>query len=433
MNDEKTEISNPLYEKIESVNKSPLDVLSEKDRGDETQRRYRYQHTVTAYYAFLMYMQKVPFIELLCEHHEDIIGVKESGKLCGIQVKTRQLSDGPFRLSDEAVKKSLCRFIESSKKYPGYFEKFIFISNCDYLRDATGDSIQTLLTNLKDIKYPDYKFTPKTLDNYICELEKKTKATREEIVKILKITDFDIMPGLNDIEPKIIMETLSKIISCSDYTVERLQNILEKMIFTVYSASSKRSEEPIEDYISLLNGDRIKNAIDSQVNSKRITKDMVENLIRSCTSKAYYLASKNSEISLNPNRKKIMEVKMNCGLIDPDAIEMIDDLRDKTEEYFLENYHKENGKSLVKKDFLHIRGVVKNQAIEAKVESKSEKEAYGSKMLKNIEKRLARISEKRAKDVDNCPYEILKGMVGVLTGECEVQFSDTPEGGWKIE
>lgn len=433
MNDEDAEVIIPLYEKKESVNKSPLDELSEKDRGDETQRRYRYQHTVTAYYAFLMYMQKVPYIELLCEHHEDIIGVKESGKLCGIQVKTRQLSDGPFRLSDEAVKKSLYRFIESSKKYPGYFERFIFTSNCDYLRDGTGDSIQTLLSNLKDIKHPDYKFKPKTLDNYICELEKKTKSTREEIVNILKATKFDIMPGLNDIESKIIMETLSKVNLCSDYTVERLQNILEKMIFTVYSASSKRSEEPIEDYISLLNGDRIKNAIDSQVNSKRITKDMVENIIKSFASKAYYLASENREVSLNPNRKKIMEVKMSCGMIDPDAIEMIDNLRDKTEEFFLKNYHKENGNSLVKKDFLHIRGVVKNQAIEAKVETKSEKKSYGSKMLNNIEKRLARISEKRKEDVDNCPYEILKGMVGVLTGECEVQFSDTPEGGWKIE
>lgn len=52
MNDENTGVSIPFNKKIESVNKSPLDELSEKDRGDETQRRYRHQHTVTAYYAF---------------------------------------------------------------------------------------------------------------------------------------------------------------------------------------------------------------------------------------------------------------------------------------------------------------------------------------------------------------------------------------------
>lgn len=428
-----TEYMKDFSKETLDVTRSPLSELSEKDHGDETQKRFRYQHTVSAYFAFLMYSEKILFKEILCEQHEDILGVMNNGKFQGIQVKTRQLSDGPFKLGDEAVVNSLCRFIENNKKFPGSFGKFIFTSNCDYLRDKTGESIETLVKMLQELKPPDYKFSLSTLDKYISKLEKKTNSTRLEVIETLKITEFQTMPGLDDIESKIIIEILAKIDLCSDYTVERLQSILDKMIYTAYLASSKKSKEPIEDYISLLNGDRIKNAVDSQVNIKRITKEMVETIIKSFSNRAYYLAFENREISLNPDRKKLMKVKMNCGMIDPDAIDVIDDLRDKTEEYFLKNYHKESVNSSVKKDFLHIRGVVKNQAIEAKVETKSAKNAYGSRMLTNIEKRLAKISEKRAKDVDNCPYEILKGMVGVLTGECEVQFSDTPEGGWKIE
>ena len=422
-----------LNKEICEVTRSPLLELSEKDCGDETQRRFRYQHTVAAYFAFLMYSGKIPYKEILCEQHEDIMGVLYNGKFHGIQVKTRQLSDGPFKLSDEAVINSLSRFIENSKKFPQHFEKFIFASNCEYLRNDTGESIKTLIRNLQEVKPPKYKFSPSTLEKYITELEKKSNATREEVVEILKITKFQTMPGLDDIEAKIVTEILSQIKLCSNYNVERLKNILNKMIYTAYLASSKKLKEPIEDYISLLNGDRIKNAVDAQVNTKRITIEMVESIVKSFSSKAYYLASDNSQISLNPNRKKLMEIKMNCGMIDPDAIAMVDELRDKTEEYFLGNYYKESGNNSVKESFSHVRGVVKNQAIEAKGETKSEKKAYGSRMLTNIEKRLLKICEKRSKDVNNCPYEILKGMVGVLTGECEIQFSDTPEGGWKIE
>jgi hypothetical protein len=413
--------------------RSPLLELSEKDHGDETQKRFRYQHTVAAYIAVLMYSHKAKYKEILCEQHEDITGVLDNGKFEGIQVKTRQLSDGPFKLSDEAIISSLSRFIENNKKFPGQFEKFIFIANCDYLKSDTGDSIQTLSKTLKEVQPPGYKFSPLTLDKYISRLEEKAKATREEIVQTLKITDFQSMPGLNDIEAKIITESLAKIDVCSGYSVERLQNILDKLIYTAYLASSRRLKEPIDDYLSLLTGNRIENVIVSEVNAKRITKEMIESIIKSFDSKAFYLASENKGISLKPDRKKLMEIKMNCGMIDPDAISMIDLLRDKAEEYFLENYHKESGNISIKNKFLHIREIVKNQAIEAKVVTKSEKRAYGSKMLSDVEKRLTRISEKRSKDVDNCPYEILKGLVGLLTGECEIQFSDTPKGGGEIE
>ncbi len=412
---------------------SPLFELSDKDHGDEIQRRFRYQHTVAAYIAILMYSGNVEYKEILCEHHEDVTGILDSGKLHGIQIKTRQLSDGPFKLSDDAVKSSIIRFIVNYKKYPGHFEKFVFIANCGYLINKTGDSIETLSQELKKVRPPSFKFSPSTLDKYIIDIEKESGATRQEIVEILRITDFQSMPGLNDIESKIITESLSKIALCSNYSVERLASILDKLIYTAYLASSKKSKEPIADYISLLRGDKIRNLVSLEVNAKRITKEMVASIIKSCDSKAYYLAAEDGAVYLNPNRKKLMELKMNYGMIDPDAISIIDSLRDRAEEYFLGNYYKDNGNNSVIKKFLHVREIVKNQAVEAKISNKSKKVVYGSDMLRDIENRLLFISQNRSKDVDDCPYEILKGLVGSLAGECQIQFSDTPEGGWEIE
>ncbi|MNP23234.1 hypothetical protein D3C76_1159360 [compost metagenome] len=51
-------------------------------------------------------------------------------------------------------------------------------------------------------------------------------------------------------------------------------------------------------------------------------------------------------------------------------------------------------------------------------------------MLHSVEDRLREVSASRSEDVFNCPYEILKGLVGVLTNECKVAFSKEPPGGW---
>ncbi|MGI0060997.1 MAG: hypothetical protein ACREBA_00930, partial [Nitrosotalea sp.] len=61
---------------------------------------------------------------------------------------------------------------------------------------------------------------------------------------------------------------------------------------------------------------------------------------------------------------------------------------------------------------------------EAKTETKNNDKLYGDGMLNNIEKRIDGIAKMRPQDVFFIKYEILKGIIGILTGDCKVWFSE---------
>jgi hypothetical protein len=407
--------------------------LSQKDTGDETQRRFRYQHTVTAYYSLLMYLEEIPYQEILCEHHEDIVGVLENNHFHGIQVKTRDPSLGLLKLNDDAIKSSIIRFLELDMQFPGCFDRFIIVSNCNYLLDATGNSIKVLKDQLALAGSSEYQFKPNTLDKYIDEIQRKVNCTRKNVLDTLIKTEFQTMSGFDEIESKIIVEIMPKIDICASFPIERLKFILNNLVYDIYSKSSRKSVYPISDYISLLKGNPAENLVQSEINIKRISKKIVKSILSSASTQTYFLASPNEECFFDLNTQKIMISKMNCGMIDPDAIAVMDQLRDSSEQYFLTYFHKNLDRINSKMKFTHIRNLILNQAVEAKIKVKKDNAPYGEDMLREIEKRLLTISEKRADDVDHCPYEILKGLVGSLAGECKVQFSPTPKGGWNSE
>jgi len=66
---------------------NPEDVLSQRDPGDDMQRRLRYQAAYGALIC-LELMDEIDCAQVFCEHHEDFLIKKLSGKYTGIQVKT---------------------------------------------------------------------------------------------------------------------------------------------------------------------------------------------------------------------------------------------------------------------------------------------------------------------------------------------------------
>lgn len=135
---------------IDKVSPSPDQIISEEDAGDEVQKRFKYQHTYGAIIAIEMYSENLKYKEILCEQHEDILGVREDDTYDGIQIKTRQLSDGPFELTDEAIGKTLKRFVGLDKKFPGKFRKYVLVSNCDFRDDDTSKSLRNLLVKVRE-------------------------------------------------------------------------------------------------------------------------------------------------------------------------------------------------------------------------------------------------------------------------------------------
>lgn len=404
-----------------------LTTLS-KDPGDETQRRFRYQHTYTVLISIEMIAGNIPYKELYCEHHEDILAVREDGKYDGLQIKTRQPSDGPFELRDPAIKKSLLRFIKLESDFENLFSNFMIISNCPFREDDTSKSLLNLVNQvtqtplISDIK-------PRDLQTYINELVEESKCSLETVLSTLKKTKAFPGPGLDDIDAKIINDHLGRVNQCIGATIEKLRIIHRRLCEKVYFASSRFLENGIYDYCALAAGKV--NTVAEEINAKRITKLAVEKILAENFSKNLFLNARSDVAEIEKaESNQLLKRKMSSGFIDYEEIEIMDDLRTDAEDYFLTNSFKAEDRQEYLKELQQIRKIVLNQSIEAKSRNKREDAPYGTEMLHSIEDRLREVSESRSKDIFGCPYEILKGLVGVLTNECKVAFSKEPPGGW---
>ena len=68
-------------------------------------------------------------VEVYAEHHDDILLKMQSGRLCAVQVKTKQQGGNPFKSGDEVIKVALSKFVTHEKKYPGVFERYTIATN----------------------------------------------------------------------------------------------------------------------------------------------------------------------------------------------------------------------------------------------------------------------------------------------------------------
>lgn len=414
---------------LNQITVSPDRVLSRTDPGDEVQRRFRYQHTYTALIAIQMASEKIAYKEILCEHHEDILGVRNDGKFEGIQVKTKQIYDGALELEEESVKKSLVRFVKLYNGFPGSFKRFIFVSNCPTRNDETGKSLNNLINQAKIKKRKD-PFKPRTLENFFKWLCVESGSTEQDVISVLSIIEIQQGPSIEDIESKILTDHLGSRTDCLQTPLPRLKIILDSIISHIYFSSSKRVDNPIQDYITFIEGnEELLEKV--YINCKRISIDTINRLINEPLTKNLFLSSRKGPPTEVDSSKDLMFLKMQCGLIDDDSIELMDDLRASAETYILKNYYKTKNPTETLEELDQIRTIVKNQAVESKSRSKLKGSPYGVNMLHEIEDRLEKIVEKRHHDVYNTPYEILKGIVGILTNECKVAFSEEPPGGWK--
>lgn len=406
----------------------PLLTTLSKDPGDETQKRFRYQHTFTVLISIEMLAGNIPYRELYCEHHEDILAVREDGKYDGLQIKTKQLSDGLFELKDTAIKKSLLRFIKLEAEFENSFANFVIISNCSFRDDETAKSLINLLKQVNNNTVIS-AVRLRELQNFIQELVNESGCSLDIVWSALKKTKTLVGPGLNDIDAKIINDHLGKITQCLGASIEKLRIIHKRLCEKVYFASSRFLENGIYDYSVLASGKV--DCIAEEINAKRITKLAVEKIVQENFSKNLFLTAR-SEVTdiVAAKSNQLLKRKMSSGFIDYEEIEIMDDLRTDAEDYFLTNSFKAEDRQEYLKEIEQIKKIVINQSIEAKSRCKKEDAPYGTEMLHSVEDRLREVSVNRSKDVFECPYEILKGLVGVLTNECKIAFSKEPSGGW---
>lgn len=383
--------------------------------GDVVQRRYRYQYLYTILLAIQMYQKTIPYEKLFCELAEDILAVLPNKKFIGIQIKTLEQQGQLFSYNDDAVIDSLSNFCKLYKKFPTKFEEFIFVSNVDFKESSNLENILEIIKKNKKLE--------KKYDAIIDKINKKSTLNKSLIQKVLKITSIQKGPSLEDIDSNIIHEHISKIPKCSNLTIWQLEGILKYSIGMVFEKSSKIIEDSIIHYVKFVKDGKKKSKL-QEVYSKEITSETIKFLIDN-VNPVYLKSLSIPSMELKEGSIGIMQKKMNLGKINQMEIDIMEKLSYATQVHFLEEYNKQNGTTdVIKTQLSQLEMIVTNEAAESRTETIKEDSSYGAEMMKRLESRLSTLSINRQEDIFHKKYEILKGMVGILTSDCKIWFSN---------
>lgn len=409
---------------------SPINTLSVNDPGDDTQRRYRYQAFYASVISLELLLDTTELEEIFCEHHEDTLIKKKNGKFIGIQVKTRDSGREPFKADEEQIVNSLFRFVEQDITFPNYFEKFIIATNYTFWAEEKKNSrnLYYLIELAKDA------FTKKT-DRMHRGLSKCVKQITERLEKTsAKVDKFSILnvlqrvsleenlPKFDDMESRLAQQ-IPQFYDVGEAGLDDLLFAARGLISRMFEASSLQHVSARSMYFSLF-ADHQKMKIDATIEGKRISKEIIEQVLQEQIVNHISLSTENPvPIENLPKGIRKTELKMAAGKVSANNIRGAKDHKYATESLLNKWIHK-HGISKATKQFDQLKLIVSNECREAYDLQYSDNNPFGREMLIEIRKRLRTRISSEPKLFLGCKYEHLLGMVGILTEMCEVWWSE---------
>ena len=396
-------------------------TLDRIDRGDDTQRRFRYQNSCACFISLKMLEDDSTYQEVYCEHYEDILLKLKTGKYAGVQIKTRDNSLGCFDIKDEAVENSISRFIKLNIKFKGLFSYFVLATNVGFCRsDSKG--LNELISWSKTIQVSSIAKGRTEFAKLVKKLSGSISGCDYEdvITTISKIRPRGDMPQFNDIEDKIF----SKLCALGTYGTipPRIIKLTISRLIMKHSEASSLAYNGEMDYYVFAK-DHEKEEIQIIIKSKAINKENIISIIDEVIENPEPIIKlKNPKSILTiPKTTGILEQKMDKGDINVDNVTLMKDNKFATENYMTKEYYKSN--ELSEEKYNQIRQIVLNEC-QASYDSFDKKSIFGLEMLNDVRNRLMERYKLDKNCFFGCTPEHLLGMAGILTEECKVWWSE---------
>jgi len=404
---------------------NPVSVIDTKDPGDETQRNFRYQHAYGVILLIGAACNKLDYISLYAEHHEDFLCEKRSGKFVGYQIKTRKPEEGVWDLSDEPLRKSIRRFIELNQKYDSYLDSLVFVSNSGFSNPGSDIKDKVKLSRSPQkftehvSKCSDAKAICPPFDESFEELRRYCNCTSGELIAVIKKLDLVIGPERNSFDAEITATHLPHLPDCSSLPIHMLNAVRDELVQKVYYASSLKIDDPSKHWYPIN-----RSSIDDPViKSKKLTVDMVNYMAQDRTAPPFRYYNTHPTIQLGDGQGKlsILRQKMERGGLHHQIQTM--ERRSLSAEQKLMEYAVKNPTNL-DSYISQLVGVVKGECDEAYHHAIMSGEPIGHQMLDTLYKCLKEKADKHPALVMREPYETLIGIAGLLTGDCQVWWSE---------
>ena len=397
-------------------------IVDANDGGDDVQNRFHYQHAYAAIMSIHLIEDKPEFTELYCEHFEDILMKRKDSKYAGLQVKTRNLDQTPFKTSDTAIKKTLKRFFKLERDYENYFYRYAFVTNGGFWHEKQNYNNLPFLIN----KISDYKNISILEDsdfNKITEIADDLNGVDAETVfRTLKKFEITTGAGLEDIDSRFI-NILSQSSDLSGKSYPDLYELSKRLISKMAEASSLTYSSPEHDYFILSANPHL--AANAEIlEGKRITKEKIMTIIQDFIIEEAPLRTFDSlDISSFSKGTRNLEIKMMAGEISVSNINLVKDYKYSTEALFQKMLYKSQP-AKAKELFDALSLIVRTECQEAYDENQTNTESFGQNMLMDVRKRIRLRHEQDCQHMFNGTYEHLMGVAGILTEECIVWWSD---------
>jgi hypothetical protein len=394
-----------------------------RDPGDEVQRRFRYQINYAALKALQMLAPNTTVRSVYCEHLEDVLVEGSNGLFTGIQVKTRELDQPQFRLSDKAVSGALKRFCVRNARYPGQFERFVLATNFVFHDNDTSDDVGAMLKCCRDNPSLDGLGPRHKVRKCLTEFAESTAIPIEEVISALgKVCLEERKTGIDQPELDLV-RALGEIETLGNQSILELHRMADAIRAHIWNVSSLAPDGYVLESHALV--EDLAAHIDClRTQRKRLDRELMANLTTPAASDHQELLTIREFIareSIPPGLGR-MELKMAAGGIGYADVEQMKDDVASLERAFL-GWKEKFGLAEANRRLAHFQYLANRAAREAEAQSATGSSVYGQAMLSDLRERTRAAATSEKDGLFGCRPEHLAGTAGLLSEECKVWWS----------
>jgi len=401
---------------------TPIDMPSHDSIGSDTERNYRYQHAYGVILLIGAAFKKLPYVAVYVEHHEDLLCERSDSRVDGYQIKTRNPEEGDWDLNDEAIRKSIKRFVELNKAFPEYICSLKLVSNVNFSNPGSDIKDQLKLRR-SPMKFLEMVQKCSRIDEIAAPFDETFQGLRdycgclpEELFLTLQKVELLKGPERTSFDSELVTMHLANLPMCSSYTVPVLNAIREELIHKVYLASHV-VDDPSKHWIPT---NRI-SPDNPHITSRRLPVEVVLHVIQDKADPPFrYYDAPTIALGNGRGNLEILKKKMKRGDLHNQLLTM--ERRSLSAERHLIEFALKNP---IETDshLAQLESIVQGECDEAYLHASLNEEPFGRQMLDDVYVRL-KIKAAERSLVFQQPYELLVGIAGLLTGECKVWWSE---------
>ncbi|MBN2267131.1 MAG: DUF4297 domain-containing protein [Candidatus Babeliaceae bacterium] len=402
---------------------SPLEVEPENTSGEDTELFYHYQHAYGTILLIAAAYGNLPYISIYAEHHEDLLCERSDELVDAYQIKTRDPDLGVWDSNDDAVKKSIKRFVQLNNGFPEFMCSFNFVSNVGYSNPGYEIQDKTRLRR-SPIKFLEvakrcsrFEDIAEPFAETFRELLGYCGCSPEELFSTLHKVELIDGPDRDGFDSIITEKYLPALSECSSYSVSVLNAIRDEITHKVWLASHIINDPSKYWYpIGKVSFDN------PRITAKRVPVDIVLQTVRDKAEPPLRFYGE-STIQLGSGKGNLwkLQKKMRRGDLNS-QIPTMEHRSIAAESKLMEYAHKKPGE--IEAYLTQLEGVVQGECDEAYLHAGLSGKINGPQMLDDVYNRLRQKAELHCDLVLRQPYELLIGVAGLLSGECTVWWSE---------